>query len=121
MYKTILVHVDGTSRSLQRIEVAASLAGRYDAHLVGTAMTGLSPYAFGATGFDAGMPPVVFPIEELRADANRVLDVFDATAHRLGVDSFERRLVDDEAGLGMCLQAPYADLVVVSQVAPREF
>jgi nucleotide-binding universal stress UspA family protein len=121
MYKTILVHVDETARSVQRIEVAASLARRYDAHLVGTAMTGLSAYVLIENSLEVGMPPITFPVKELRVGANRALDVFDRTAARLSVNSFERRVVDDEAGLGMCLQAPYSDLVVISQTAPDEF
>lgn len=121
MYKTILVHVDETTRSLQRIEVASHLAGQYDAHLVGTAMTGLSAYMLSEGSLEVGMPPIIFPIEELRAEAERTLDLFDTTAGRLGVKTFERRLVDDEAGIGVCLQAPYSDLIVISQTAPDEF
>ena len=121
MYKTIVVHVDQTDKSTQRIEVAAILAGEYEAHLVGAAMTGLSPFMFGGASIDGSMPPIVFPIEELRAEANRALDLFDKTAGKRGVNSFERRLVDDEAGTGMCLHARYSDLVIISQSAPGEF
>jgi nucleotide-binding universal stress UspA family protein len=121
MYKTILVHVDETARSRQRVDVAARLANLYGAHLLGTAMTGLSAYVLIGNSLDVGMPPVVFPAEELHAGANRALDAFDAAADRLGVDCFERRLVDDEAGVGLCLQAPYSDLVVISQTAPEDF
>ncbi len=121
MYKTILVHVDHTEKSAQRIEVAARLAKQYEAHLVGAAMTGLSSFMFPSGSIDGAMPPVVFPIEELRAEANRALDLFDKAAGAHGVDSFERRLIDDEAGIGMCLQARYSDLVVISQTTPGEF
>jgi nucleotide-binding universal stress UspA family protein len=113
MYKTILVHVDETARSRQRVDVAA--------RLVGTAMTGLSAYVLVGNSLEVGMPPIVFPVEELRAGANRSLDAFDSAANGTGVDCFERRLVDDEAGVGICLQAPYSDLVVISQTSPEDF
>ena len=121
MYKTILVHVDETARSAQRIEAAARLAVRFEGHLVGAAMTGLSPFMFPIGSIEAGMPPNVFPLEALRAEANRALDRFDAAAQRAGVHGFERRLIDDEAGLGLALHARYSDLVVISQTAPDEF
>lgn len=121
MYKTILVHVDETVRSTERTRVAAALANRYEAHLVGAAMTGLSPSMFPIGSIGAGVPPIIFPIEELRDEANRALDLFDHTASSEGVNSYERRLVDDEAGIGMCLQARYSDLVVVSQTSLEQF
>jgi nucleotide-binding universal stress UspA family protein len=121
MYKTILVHVDETARSLQRIEVAAHLATQYEAHLVGAAMTGLPAYAFPVAAIEAGMSPIMFPIEELRAAANRALDVFDTAASGVGLNAFERRLVNDDAGIGITLQARYSDLVVISQSSPDEF
>ena len=121
MYKTILVHVDQTDKSIQRIDAAARLACEYQAHLVGAAMTGLSPFMFGGASIDGSMPPIVFPVEELRAEANRALDLFDKTASERGVNRCERRLVDDEAGIGMSLQARYSDLVIISQSTPGEF
>ena len=120
MLKTILVHVDETARSLQRIEVAARLATQYDAHLVGAAMTGIAAYLFPVGGLESGMPAIAFPIDELRSQANRALDVFDAAADKAGVNSVERRLVDEEVGLGLSLQARYSDLVVISQNAPDD-
>lgn len=120
MYKTILVHVDASTRTALREEVAARMALSNEAHLVGTALTGLSAMMFPATIMDAGMPPIVYPIEELRVGAKRVLDAFDIRARAMGVQSFERRCLDDDVGTGLCLQARYADLVVISQVPPGE-
>lgn len=120
MYKTILVHVDASKQSAARIEAASRLAMDNDAHLVGTALTGLSSFMFPVSAMDAGMPAIVFPIEELRAGASSALDKFDASARALGVNSFERRLLDDEVGVGLCLQARYADLLVISQIPAGE-
>ncbi|HCE08164.1 MAG TPA: hypothetical protein DEQ40_06110 [Oxalobacteraceae bacterium] len=38
----------------------------------------------------------------------------------MGVLSLEKRLVDDEAGAGISLQARYCDLVVIGQNDPNE-
>ncbi|WP_229505171.1 universal stress protein [Massilia mucilaginosa] len=94
---------------------------QYDAHLVGTALTGLSPYVFPVGGCDPGMPTVVFPVDELRADADRALDAFEARAGAAGVTALERRRIDDEAGIGVSMQARYCDLVIVGQTSRDEF
>ena len=120
MYKTILVHVDGTARAAHRIDIAARLALLHDAHLVGTAPTGLSLYVFPVGGFEAGLATVTFPIEELRSEADRALDAFETSMRQAGVGKFERRRIDEEAGVGVSLQARYADLVVISQSAAGE-
>jgi nucleotide-binding universal stress UspA family protein len=121
MYKTILVHVDETAGSACRIDVAARLANLYDAHLVGAAATGLASYLLPQVGLDPGAPAIAFPIEELHAEADRVLDLFDRRADGQGVRSFERRRIDDEAGTGISLHARYCDLVVISQYSLDEF
>lgn len=121
MYKTILVHVDETARSAQRVEAASRLACQFEAHLVGAAMTGLSAFMFPSGDLTVGMPPIVFPIEELRNEANRALDEFDKVASSAGVNSFERRMVDDDAGYAMSIHARYSDLVVIGQSPPDEF
>lgn len=120
MYKTIVVHVDQTDKSAQRIDVAARLANRYEAHLVGTAMTGLSPYVFPIGDFDIAPPPMPIRLDDLRAQANLALDAFDIRAGGAGVASFERRLIDDEAGLGLTMQSRYCDLIVIGQLGLGE-
>ncbi|MDM5175665.1 universal stress protein [Massilia sp. DJPM01] len=124
MYKTILVHVDASPRLGARVEAAARLAIANDAHLTGVAPTGLSAFMFPLSAMDAGMPPIAFPVAEIRAEAERSLDLFDSVARRAGVNAPERLLVDEEVGAGLCLQARYADLLVVSPPAagdPRPF
>lgn len=118
MYKTILVHADESAGSAQRIEVAARLAKLHGAHLVGAATTGVSPYAYTAMSFESRAPAVAFPLEELRAEAERALDLFERSVRQAGVDSFERRRIDDEAGMGISMHARYCDLLVISQTDP---
>lgn len=115
MLKTIVVHVDGTAGSARRVAVALQLAQRYEAHLIGAAMTGLSAFLFPVSALAVGMPPVVFPVDELRAEADAALATFDQAARQAGLASFESRRIDEESAVGLCLQARYADLVIVSQ------
>ncbi len=113
-YKTILVHADASRGAMRRLELAALLAEQQQAHLVCTAMSGISRFAYGADGAPHGMirPDLA---ERAMQGAQAVLDRFrDATA-RLGVPPCEYRLVDDDAYGGLVLQSRYADLLVVGQ------
>jgi len=109
-YKTILVHVDQSSHAAARIKAAAELAIAQEAHLVGTAATGISRYIYSD-----GAAFVGTVIDSLRQQAGQALDQFDEIARRLGVHSYERRLIDDDPASALALQARYSDLVVVSQ------
>lgn len=121
MYKTILVYVDQTDRAKQRIDLAARLAMFNAAHLVGTAMTGMPAYLLPVGGFDPAYTAVPFAIEQLRAEADRALDLFESMARHAGVASFERRRLDEEAGWGVSMQARYCDLVIIGQTPPDKF
>lgn len=120
-YKTILVHVDKDQHASERIALAARIANAEHAHLVGVAPTGISRfvsqtrYAYIGGGMATHLEAHV---GEMRKQAHDALQSFEATADKIGVRSFESRQVDDEAGDGLCLQARYADLVVVGQADP---
>jgi nucleotide-binding universal stress UspA family protein len=119
-YKTVLVRVDESSRAEERIGIAAGIALAESAHLVGTAASGASPLLLQASTlpeFDVNLPA---HLDLLRQRAERGLKTFENAAQSLGVASFETRLVDDEANTGICLQARYADLVVIGQDDPNE-
>lgn len=118
MYKTILVHVDSSARAAERIDVAARLARAHEAHLVGAAMTGMSPFMYPVGGFDPLLAAAAFPLEQMRAEAERALDGFEARVRTTSLGSFERRRMDEEAGMGLCMQARYCDLVVIGQPLP---
>jgi len=117
-YKTVLVHVSPSVHLDERIRHAASISVAEDAHLIGIATSGAARYvshslADFSTAFQRH-------IEHLREPASDALDRFDEMARRYGVHSCERRLVDEEAGIGVCLQSKYCDLVVIEQVDPKE-
>jgi len=115
MVKTILIHVDGSPLQESRLRAAALLADEHDAHLVGSAATGISwrNYALMSGPMGGGM--IVTDFADLRRAAATRLDEFKEQARRLGVQSLETRLFEDEAQYALLLESRYADLVVVSQ------
>ena len=115
MYKTILMHVDDSPLQESRLRAAALLADEHDAHLVGTATTGISWRAYALMSGPTGGGMMVTDFADLRRAAASRLDVFKEQARRLGVRSLETRLFEDEAQYALLLQSRYADLVVVSQ------
>jgi nucleotide-binding universal stress UspA family protein len=119
-YKTVLVQVDQSSHAAQRIRIAAAIANADGAHLVGTATSGIARQAYQAHAFDLTMVLAAGQCEALRVAAGEALAKFDAQAASLDVKSYERRMIDDDAGGGLSLQARYADLVVLSQPDPDE-
>ena len=119
-YKTILVHIDDTPRAKQRIELAAKLAVRQEAHLVGVAVTGVSRFIYqdgNITGID---PSLLSHLEFLRERADRSAAEFAPSVRNLGVNSCASEVTQDEADGGIGLRARYCDLVIIGQHDPEE-
>jgi nucleotide-binding universal stress UspA family protein len=119
-YRTILVHVDDSEQASERIKMAVNIALAEDAHLIGAATTGVSSALSPIGIVDSNGPDLAAVLEMLRARADRALAKFESAAHRVGLTSLEKRLIDDEAGRGISLQARYCDLVIVGQTDPNE-
>lgn len=119
-YKTILVHADESRHAQQRFELAAQLAARENAHLVGMAATALPGTFYLPELIGESTMTLTAYIEYLRQRAQGVLAQFEATARQAGMGRFESRIVEDEAGAALCIQARYSDLVVISQQDPDE-
>lgn len=119
-YKTIVVHVNGARDAERRIRLAAQLAIQFGAHLVGTALTGVSRFLYQdhVTAMGAGLAAQY--MDEARVQAQAALNRFEEQCTALGVRSYESRLADDEAIGGLVLQSRYGDLVVVSQTDPDQ-
>jgi nucleotide-binding universal stress UspA family protein len=115
MYKTIVVHVDGSTHQASRLRAAALLANTFDAHLIGSAVTGLSwaNYAMLAGAVTPGLIDETFGA--IRAAAREHMALFEEQAGSLGVTSIETRLIEDQAGRALQLQARFADLIVLGQ------
>lgn len=114
-YKTVLVHVDESSRSELRVKVAAEIANREDAHLIGTAVTGVSRFIYQDGNISASDPNLGIHLKFLRERAEKAIEVFKKSVAELGVSSYESMIANDEAGGGIGLQARYSDLVVLGQ------
>lgn len=114
-YRTILVHVDPSKRTPERVALAAQLAMTEDAHLVGAAMTGLTQFIYQCGAVDPSAGFVAPDLSFLNECADLALAGFTAQVERLGVRSWEARRLDDDAEAGLALQARYADLVVLGQ------
>ncbi len=114
-YRTIVVHADRAANAEARIALAAAIAMREEAHLVGAAMTGMPRSMLAGRSYEGSG---VFLADYLRRAEERVqqaLEQFKGIADRLGVPSFEARSSNDDEYAGLCMQARYADLVVVGQ------
>lgn len=115
MFKTILLHADAARSAPARLRLAAMLAERQQAHLVCAAMTGISRFAYRAHE-DQPYQVIRPDLAKLAtASARQALDKLGQLADSLGLQSCERRLVNDDAYGGLLLQSRYADLVVLSQ------
>jgi len=119
-YKTIVVHVDESKHALARIKLAADLAMREQAHLIGTAMTGIPQFVHDTVALNKDNPDIAPYLDILRERSDTALKKFEAIARQTGISCFESRRVDDEAGYGMALQARYADLAVLGQQDPED-
>jgi nucleotide-binding universal stress UspA family protein len=119
-YKTILVHVDNSSHVNVRIEIAATLAARHDAHLVGLALAEVPEIYFDPlmlTPVDPALEPLMQVPRQRAAEA---LANFEARARQIHVGSTESRLEENESVQGVILQARYCDLVVLGQHDPDD-
>lgn len=118
-YKTILVHVDETSRTKERLRLAAQIAKAHEAHVVGIGMTGISHFIYQNARVTHTNPNLSLHLDYLRQIAEKSMAQFEPAMAEFGVTSHERRLVDDDASAGFCLHARYSDLLVVGQHDPE--
>jgi nucleotide-binding universal stress UspA family protein len=112
-YKTILSHFDSTPRAAKRLEVAASLAQDFDAHLsaVYSIMSPLYSEPFVADG-GAFVAQELLRFQERKDKEARAS--FDQAAARLGRAVEWRSDAGDPASV-VCEQGRYADLIVLGQ------
>lgn len=119
-YKTILVHVDQSRHVNARIRLSSEIAQAEHAHLIGAALSGISRYVFDNGAINPHDAMIAHHVDALRQSAQSALDNFNKITGETRLSSVEARLVDDDAGGGMALQARYADLVVIGQPDPAE-
>jgi len=118
MYKTIVVHVDGSPEQEARLRAGAVLANAFDAHLVGSAATGISWFDYSLLVGSMGAP--MMPESDFNGVREAVearLQAFSTAVQRQGVNSVETRMIEDDARYALLLESRYADLVIVSRDA----
>ena len=113
MYKTIVVHVDDSTAMASRLQAAAQLATLHGAHLVGAAATGTSWSSYALLVGSMAVAPVD-EFDAMCVEARKSLQHFAESARRLGVESLEERMTEDEHRRALLMQSRYADLVVTS-------
>jgi len=118
-YKTVLVHVDDSVHAGLRLRLAGQIAQAHQAHLIGSAMSGLSRHAHPDGTVAPLGAPFPFDLSLLHARANKALAGFNDVASRYSAPSCETRLVDDDAEGGLIQQSTYADSLVMSQADPH--
>jgi nucleotide-binding universal stress UspA family protein len=119
-YKTILVHVDDTSRATSRIRLASKLAIKLNAHLLGIADTGVSRFIYQDGNINGVDPSLLSHLDYLRERATLNIAAFKQQVAELGVPSFDGDIAQDDARGGVAIRARYCDLVVVGQTNPEE-
>lgn len=113
-YKTILVHLDAAKGIGSRLDIAFSLAQKFDAHLVGLHALSAAPLPGWAVA-EAGEV-----IEKAQAKARAALaqegrKAWDAAVQRANCSKCEWRSSSADALEAVTLHARYADLVVIGQ------
>ncbi|MDB5362146.1 MAG: putative universal stress protein UspA-like [Rhodospirillales bacterium] len=115
-FKDLLVIVDGDSANPSPLALAAWLAGRFEAHLVGlhpssTARASLYSANFGTELFDDAMRKTFAALERRAVDARTSLE---AAARCNGIQA-EWRVARGFPGPETVLNGRYADLVILGQ------
>lgn len=123
-YRTILVHADTSRNARERIKIAARIAIREQALLVGTAITGESGFVEQAAlvnSYDPGITGnLTAQLQALRQNASDALLGFERIAHELHVGRMETCMVDGlhDQDFGALMRA--SDLIVLGQNYPDE-
>lgn len=117
---TFAVHINSSRHMRDRARIAAQIAVSCGAHLVGVASTMLpeSPY-MNSIGSEAATLLADY-LGRVRQKVDADLAVFEGIAQAADVCSCEKRVLDDEAGIALCLQGRYSDLLIVGQVDADE-
>ncbi|MGE5652180.1 MAG: universal stress protein [Bacillota bacterium] len=119
-YRIVAVHVNESQHLIDRINVAAQVARDAGAHLVGVACSGPADNYYMADLLGAGSAGLNIYRDFMKEQCATNLAAFEAAADKAGVPFFEKRVIEDEAGIALCLQARYSDLLVVGQPDPDE-
>jgi nucleotide-binding universal stress UspA family protein len=120
--KDILVHLDTTPQSAERLRLAATLARQHDAHLIGLHVVDVILPAIALADGGGGGAMVGQLLDQMREDALKTATgVETAFRERIRLDGIagEWRLVEGVLPEQVALHAHYADLAVIGQADPE--
>ena len=120
-YRDLLVHLDASAQSMQRLDLAVDLARRHDAHLAALFVVDLALPAIAMA--DAGGGAALGSLmEEMRAaaleDGGRIEAIFRERVRREGLHG-EWRCAEGMLREEIALHARYSDLVIIGQEDPE--
>ena len=118
-FKTILVHIDDTKHTQQRIQLAAELALQYQAHLIGVADTGAARFIYQDGNINGVDPSLLSYLDYLHQRATQNIADFNLQVSALGVASHASEITQDDVAGGIGHRARYSDLVIVGQTDPE--
>jgi nucleotide-binding universal stress UspA family protein len=114
--RSIVVHLDESPRCAVRVGVAARLAHRHGAHLLGLAPAGLVNLPARVTPSLSGVPNYVELAQaSLNESAAALVTEFKRRAQDFGLASFEGRVDEDDAVASLVRHAGVHDLIVLGQ------
>ena len=118
MYKTLLVPVDGRSKSARSLGLACSIASTFDSHLIGLFVRppAYIPSAARAEGAEKLLRELQQKVGAELAQEARAR--FDSVVKPAGMQRAEWRTADGPRAESVALHARYADLVVINQTDP---
>ena len=118
MYKTLLVPVDGRSKSTRSLELACRIASTFDSHLIGLFVRPSTyiPSAVRAEGAEKLLRELQEKVAgELTQEARAR---FDSVVKPAGMQRTEWRVADGRRAEAVALHARYSDLVLINQTDP---
>jgi nucleotide-binding universal stress UspA family protein len=115
MYKTLLVPVDGRSKSSRSLEVARRIADTYEAHVVGLFVK--PPYYMPSAVVAEGSADLVRKLQEeaMAHEAQQAKARFDGALKPAITPRVEWRVAQGPRAETVALHARYADLVIINQ------
>jgi len=127
-FKDILVALDTGAAARGRIELAASLAGRFDAHLIGLHTTVAAEAPRGRGYFELFDRSLLDPLyhefaEKMQAEADAARSLFEEITKRRGLSAEWRSASSATSGSPSgitALHGRYADLIVLGQLDPDD-
>ncbi|MEX0408657.1 universal stress protein [Aquibium sp. LZ166] len=122
-YKDIIVFVDAPSASMHRLRIAADLARRSMAHLIGIYVVPDNIDHHSHDGFARGQRAVRQVLERHRSSQERAIlqagRQFADLVGDKGIQAELRLVWNTESDRNVLLNSFYADLVIVGQTEPR--